>query len=131
MSAWVEANLELLRSVYPTLQHDLVDGIHWVRIADYQLPAGVWKQDTVELAFRIPSEPGEAPYGFWVRPTLALLTDAIINNYVVPATTPWGDGWGQFSFAPEDPWQPKADVGTGANMVNYAFGIANRLREGA
>jgi hypothetical protein len=66
-----------------------------------------------------------------VKPGLTLLANGTINNYGFPATTPWGDDWGQFSFAPEDPWQPKADVGTGANMVNYALGIAERLREGA
>jgi hypothetical protein len=130
MNAWVQANLDLLTSVYPTLQQDVVDGVQWIRIADYGLPPGVWKEAKVELAFRIPAEPGEAPYAFWVKPGLSLLSGATIKQYVFPAATPWGDDWGQFSFAPEDAWQPKADVGAGANMVNFAFGIADRLREG-
>lgn len=131
MNDWVERNLELLRGVFPTLEYQLLDGVNWVRIASYRLPAGVWQQETVELAFRIPAEPGEAPYGFWVRPNPSPLNGAAIGNYTYPAMTAWGDDWGQFSFAPEGPWQPKADVDSGANMVNYALGIAARLREGA
>jgi hypothetical protein len=128
---WVEANLALLRTPYPDLEYRLEGGVHWVRIPSYPLPAGIWTVDAVEVAFRIPAQPGEAPYGFWVRPRLTLERGGTINNYTSPASTPWGTEWGQFSFSPADPWQPKADVRAGVNMLNVARGIADRLREGA
>jgi hypothetical protein len=128
---WVEDNLALLRTAYPDLECRPDGGQHWVRIASYGLPAAIWTAEAVEVAFRIPSQPGEAPYGFWVRPSPTLASGVAVQNYTFPASTPWGTEWGQFSFAPAGPWQPKADVRAGANMLNFARGIADRLREGA
>jgi hypothetical protein len=129
--SWVEDNIALLRTAYPDLETRLVDGVHWVRIPSYPLPNGIWALASAEVAFRIPSQAGEAPYGFWVRPGLKLAAGGTVNNYTFPAQTPWGGDWGQFSFSPLDPWQPKADVRAGANMLNFARAIADRLWEGA
>ena len=128
---WVEDNLALLRTAYPDLEYRLEGDVHWVRIPSYPVPPEVWTVDAVEVAFRIPAQPGEAPYGFWVRPGLALAGGCTINSYTYPASTAWGADWGQFSFSPAESWQPKADVHAGPNMLNFARGIADRLREGA
>jgi hypothetical protein len=128
---WVEDNLALLRTAYPDLEYCLDGGMHWVRIPSYPLPAGIWTVDSVEVAFRVPAQPGEAPYGFWVLPGLMLAGGGTINNYTFPASTSWGSGWGQFSFSLAEPWQPKADVRAGLNMLSFARGIADRLAEGA
>lgn len=127
---WVEANLALLRAAYRDLEHTVVDGVHWIRIPVYPIP-GLFTVRSAEVAFRIPSQPGEAPYGFWVRPGLALVSGATISNYSYPTTTGWGTDWGQFSLSPVGVWQPKADVQAGPNMLHFARGIADRLREGA
>jgi hypothetical protein len=95
------------------------------------LPPGVWGADTVDFAFRIPVNAGEAPYGFWVFPGLTLLDGAQINDYTYPSPTPWGERWGQFSFAPVGPWQPKADIRSGVNMLDFVRGMNARLAEGA
>ncbi len=131
MNDWVEVNLSLLRGAYTDVETKVVDGIVWVRIPSYPLPPDLWSQAAADVAFRIPATAGEAPYGFWVHPPLTLASGAPVANYSYPASTPWGDDWGQFSFAPAEPWQPKADVGSGPNMLNFARGIADRLREGA
>lgn len=127
---WVEANLALLRTAYPDLDHAVFDGVHWVRIPAHPLPE-LFTVRSAEVAFRIPAQPGEAPYGFWVRPGLTLVSGATINNYSYPTSTGWGTDWGQCSFSPVGAWQPKADVRAGPNMLNFARGIADRLREGA
>jgi hypothetical protein len=128
---WVEENLAVLRTAYPSLEYRTKGGVHWVRIPEYRVPEGIWTTEAVEVAFRIPAQAGEAPYGFWVRPGLALASGGTINNYTFPTSTPWGSDWGQFSFSPAEPWQPKGDIRAGANMLNFARGIADRLREGA
>jgi hypothetical protein len=128
---WVDENLALLRSEYPELEHLLEGGVHWVRIPSHPLPPGVWTLGEADVAFRIPQLAGEAPYGFWVSPGLAMAGGGGIGNYSFPATTPWGNDWGQFSLAPVGQWQPRSDVRAGANMLRFARGIADRLKEGA
>ena len=128
---WVTTNLELLRSRYPELDMRVDNAVHWVRIAMVTLSTAIWTVESVEVAFRIPSNAGEAPYAFWVHPGVALHSGGPINNYTHPTPTPWGPDWGQFSFAPGDPWQPKADVHSGVNMLDFVRGIGRRLEEGA
>lgn len=128
---WVQQNLALLRSAYADLDYRPEGGMHWVRIPTYPIPKAMWALDEAEIAFRIPALAGEAPYGFWVRPGLTLTSGSPVNNYAYPASTAWGNDWGQFSFSPVEPWQPKADVRAGPNMLNFARSIADRLQEGA
>ena len=129
----VGEELALVRSVFPDAEHREEGGAHWVRIPEYPLPTGVFKQGgSTDLAFRIPTQPGEAPYGFWVRPGLALASGAALNNYSYPTATPWGADWGQFSWSPEGGiWIPKTDIRAGANMLNFVRSFADRLKEGA
>lgn len=130
LSAWVVVNLALLRGRHPDLDERCDGEIQWVRIPAVAV-SSIWTVDYVDVAFRIPGNAGEAPYGFWVHPGLALSSKTTVNNYTFPAATPWGPDWGQFSFAPEGAWVPKSDVASGDNMLDYHRGIVARLKEGA
>lgn len=126
MNEHVEQELELIRSFFPDLEYLEWNGQHWIRIPKYPVPAG-WSQTEVELACHIPAEAGQPPYGFWVRPPLALESGAEITNCTVAATA-WGSDWMQFSWSPVE-WKPKADVRLGDNMLNFVRSFADRLRE--
>src|SRR5919206_2402943 len=130
MQERVEAEIALLKKRFPELE---VRPDLWCRFAQYRLPAGIWNVDVAELAFQIPAQlPGQQPYGFWVRPSLTLKAGGVPSNYSPSVTTPLGDGWGQFSWAPEI-WGPSPTVETiaqGTNMVNFVESFAIRLREG-
>ena len=74
--------------------------------------------------------PGQPPYGFWVRPGLTLITGEAISDYQFPVATPFGDGWGQFSWSPEN-WSTNDDPRHAGNMLRWAQSFARRLSEGA
>jgi hypothetical protein len=131
MSERVEQELELLRAVYPDLEYGPSD--HWIRVPAYPLPAGIYNGDaetTVEIACRIPQLLGEQPYGFWVRPGLRLASGVAIQNYTHPVSTPFGEGWGQFSWAPEV-WNPLPEIHSGTTMLDFVRSFFRRLEEGA
>jgi hypothetical protein len=129
MTERIEQELALLRSVYPNLEWR-GDAL-WVRIPEFAVPPGSWKQAVVEVAFRMPPGlPGEAPYAFFVRPGLEPVSPSTIENYLYPVSSPcFGDDWGQLSWAPEA-WAPHAEITRGSNMLNFARSFADRLREG-
>lgn len=126
MSARLAEELALLRTVYPDLEYR-ADG-DWVRIPAYPLDESVWGIASCEIAFTIPL-PGQPPYAFRVRPGLSV-RGAAPQSYTYPVETPFGPGWGQFSWAPEA-WEPGATVARGANMLRWAQSFAVRLAEGA
>jgi hypothetical protein len=130
MSDRIEQEITLLLTSYQEL--DWRADVRWARIPSYRLPDGVWKQTgEIQLAFQLPEQlPGQAPYGFWVHPGLELLSGGTVQNYTYPTNTPFGDGWGQFSWQPEN-WQPAADVAAGSNMLGFVRSFAERLRQGA
>jgi Prokaryotic E2 family E len=129
MSSRIESELALLKSAYPNLEHR-PDG-HWVRIPVYRLPGGIWVHAEVEVCFQIPAGvPGEAPYGFHVRPHLLLVNGETPSNYTHPVSTAYGDDWGKFSWA-LDPWAPEAEITRGSTMLNFARSFYGRLMEGA
>jgi hypothetical protein len=129
----LEEELALLRSVYPDLEHFPVDGTHWVRLPTYSVPTGWTHQGAAvaaaEVVFQIPTQAGQAPYAFFVRPPITLAGGGAPNNYTATASTPWGNDFAQFSWAPNEPWMPKADIRAGANMLNFARSFAERLGE--
>lgn len=128
MSDRIRQELEMLRACYPNLEYR--EEGHWVRIPSYAAPEGIWNVSEVEVCFQMPEQlPGQAPYGFYVRPELLLRIGGRPDNYTYPATTPFGDGWGKFSWQLE-PWRPTSDSGTGSNMVNFVRSFAERLRQG-
>lgn len=129
MNERLDEELALLRSAFPSLEHR-ADG-QWVRIPAYPLPLGIWRLMECEVAFQIPDSAGQQPYGFWVRPDLVLANDTAPQNYSYPTSTPFGDDWGKFSWAPEGQWLPKAELAEGSNMLNWARSFGRRLEEGA
>lgn len=103
----------------------------WVRVRDYTIPSNLWFPDVVEVAFQIPEGiPGQAPYGFHVRPGVALVTGGAVDNYTYPTSNPWGDEFGTFSWQ-LDVWEPGARACDGSNMLDFARSIADRFRQGA
>lgn len=127
-AARIAAELDLLRNVFSDLEARDDGGRTWVRLPSYAVPAG-WSATTVEVAFCFPTEVGQPPYAFYVRPPLALITGAAVGNYTATAATPWGSDFAQFSWSPLEPWIPRTDVRAGANMLNFALSFASRLAE--
>jgi hypothetical protein len=124
----IAAELGLLRRAYPDLEYR-AEG-HWVRIPSYPLPDIIWDGSDTEVCFQIPENiPAQGPYGFYVRPGLALQGGTPIDNYTYPAPTGFGNDWGKFSWQLLV-WTPKEEVVAGTNMVNFARSIGDRLREG-
>jgi hypothetical protein len=128
MSERTAAEIELLRGAHPGLEFRALDG--WVRLPSYPLQQAVWGRSECEVAFRVPELVGQPPYAFWVRPGLQLVTGAAIQNYSFPASTPFGDGWGQFSWSPNE-WRPAADIRLGSNMLHWVQSFEIRLEEGS
>lgn len=131
MEPRVDEELDLLRAWFGDRLDYRADG-RWIRIQPYCLPGNLWTPDEAELAFQIPPGlPGQAPYGFHVRPGVRLVkTGSAPNNYTHPTSNPWGDGWGTFSWQ-LDEWKPGAQAKDGSNMLDFARSIADRLRQGA
>jgi hypothetical protein len=127
MTDRIEAERALLRSAYPHVE--FLESDPWARIPVYSVPGDIWTVTTCEVAFQMVIA-GQQPYGFWVRPGLVLKTGGTIQNYSFPVSTPFGEGWGQFSWSPET-WVPLADVRRGANMLAWVQSFADRLRQGA
>lgn len=127
MSDRLEGERDLLRSALP--QIEFRDADPWARIPVYPVPNDIWTADECEIAFQMVI-PGQTPYGFWVRPGLALKSGAQVQNYSYPLATPFGEGWGQFSWSPEE-WAPRDDLGRGATMLQWVRSFAERLREGS
>jgi hypothetical protein len=128
MSARVQQELALLRRHWPDLAYQ-EDG-HWVRLRPYPVPPG-WTHEVVDVCFRIPAEAATAPYGFYVSPALLIqagATTATPSNYTPNTTTPFGEGWAMFSWAPLA-WQPKEDVAAGDNMLHFVRSFRDRLEE--
>lgn len=129
MSERIAQEVALLMAAYPEMEwrpHDC-----WARIARYPVPSTIWTVDSTEVAFQLPAQlPGQAPYGFWVKPDLTLRSGGAINNYSYPVVTPFGPGWGQFSWAP-DTWRPGATAREGTSMLDFVRSFADRLREGS
>lgn len=125
----VRQELAMLKSAWPELEY--VSAGHWVRLQRYWIGLGIWNCSEAEVCFQIPENiPGQAPYGFYIRPQLLVCGGGPPSSYTYPAdATPFGQGWGRFSWQ-LDPWQPAADPFQGSNMLNFARSIADRLRQG-
>lgn len=123
----IEQELALLCSVYPDLEWR--PDTFWVRIPSYTVPDGPWEPVAVEVSCRIPPTVGEQPYAFLVRPGLVVADGRQVTNYTYPVSNCFGDGWGQFSWAPEA-WAPNVEITRGSNMLNFVRSFADRFREG-
>jgi hypothetical protein len=122
----IEAEVALIRSEHPGLEFRSED--FWARIPEYPLPPG-WDGGTRELAFQMPRDLfGQEPYGFWVRPFLLLPAGGAPSNSSGPVATGFGEGFQQFSWAPEA-WRPGPDPLSGTNMLDWVRSFGRRLKE--
>jgi Prokaryotic E2 family E len=122
----VHAEVDLIRSAFPEAEFREED--FWMRIPDYPIPDG-WGREKAEIAFQMPRDwMGQQPYGFWVRPPLQTADGGAPTNTSGPVQTGFGDGWQQFSWAP-DGWEPMPEPRMGSNMLDFARSFVRRLRE--
>jgi hypothetical protein len=132
MSPRIEEELGMLKACWPSLQFS--EAGLWVLLPGQPLPDGHWDNTgAVDVAIQIPPQlPGQAPYGFYVRPGLAGAGGQNPTNYTFPSDEPpFGQGpWGKFSWSPVS-WQPREPAAAGDNIVIFAHSVATRLGEGA
>jgi hypothetical protein len=125
----IERELLLLRTWFGDVLEYNADG-HWIRLREYVIPSDLWVPQCVEVCFQIPPGlPGQAPYGFHVRPGVQLADGSTINNYTYPTATVFGGEWGTFSWQ-LDEWKPGAEPCDGTNMLDFARSFAERFRQG-
>ena len=128
MEDWLQHALASLKKWRPNLQY--VEDGRWVLIPDYEVPKG-WNREKADVAFQIPSLPGERPYSFLVRDGIQLENGATPGSYSFPADkqVPFGsDQWGQFSWE-LDPWIPGNRPGEGTGMIHFVMSFSHRLKE--
>lgn len=129
MTSRIEEELTLLRTRLPELLF-VKDG-NWVRLPKIPLPSG-WSSTPIDIVFQFPPAgyPETAFYGFYV-PSGLRINDAVPQNFTDPAQAqpPFPDStWAFFSGNPE-PWQPKAEIHAGSNVVTWTNSILNRFHE--
>lgn len=126
----IEAELRLLASRYPEIEYR-PEG-QWVKVPLQALPAG-WQPEVLDVSFQIPTGfPGTPPYGIYVPVGITFCGNRP-DNYAEPAPSqpPFGGAWGILSWTPEEGvWQPKIDVATGSNLLNWVIGFSQRFKEG-
>jgi hypothetical protein len=127
MNERLTEELELIRSRYPSLEFSEAD--YWARVHDYPVPTN-WGREKSEIAFQVPRDVfGQEPYGFWVRPFLALPNGGQPSNTSPESVaTGFGEGWQQFSWSP-DGWHPGPTAHAGSNLLDFVRSFARRLAE--
>jgi hypothetical protein len=130
----IAKELELLRALWPTIQHTEDSGADWFQIPCYELPDG-WllngePVDTISVLFNAsPAYPTGDPYAFWTP--LGLTFRGSAPNNTTPAENgAFGGTWLQFSWAPDGDWMPKDQVALGSNLVSWAKSFRRRFEEG-
>ncbi len=128
MQERIDQELALLRQRYPNVEYQ-PEG-RWVRIPSYPLSAG-WNRSCTDVAFQIPiGYPGTQPYG--ICTPVGLLFNGQPPDNCTPAdpAPPFGGNWCRFSWQPDGPWQPAAEITSGSNLLNWVIGFAERFRQG-
>jgi len=136
MRARLAEEYALLRESFPGAVHQEQSGNDWFLLPAYRCPPS-WREngqpiDTVRLAFMVNSSyPGQQPYAFLVPRTLTF-SGATPNNFaeVPDGHCPFEGGWAQFSWSPNFPWEPGAEVRSGVNLLHWSRSFGERLKEG-
>lgn len=122
----VREELDLVRLRFPDLEFREED--FWARLPSYPVPEE-WGRGSTEVAFQVPRDIfAQQPYGFWVRPPLEVPGGGIPTNTSGPVATGFGEGWQQFSWAPEV-WQPGPEPRLGSNLLDFVRSFRLRLCE--
>lgn len=129
MQERIDQELALLRQRYPDLEYR--EEGRWIRVPAYPLPSG-WNRTSTDIAFQIPvGYPGTQPYGFCTSVGLQFNGQSPDNCQAADPMPPFEGGpWVRFSWTPETPWQPAAQVTAGSNLLNWVIGFADRFRQG-
>ncbi|MFZ5481112.1 MAG: hypothetical protein ACOZNI_30400 [Myxococcota bacterium] len=132
MDARIAAELELLRSVFPDVQH-AESGFHWFLLPKYPMgDIGGWTPQPLPVAFHAQqAHPGTQPYGIYV-PSDVLFQGRPPNNITAAGNhPPFPGSWSIMSWSPQGgQWRPTAEIQRGSNLLNWALGFADRFREG-
>lgn len=130
MTPRIEAELELLRAVFPDLE---VRGPEpWIRVPEFKVPDGFgWNRPTVDVVIVIPK-------GYAVTPPKDIRVPAGLrcngekpDAYAEPASAgPFEGTWGAFSWGNPEQWDPGPDPKAGSNLLNFIYSFARRLQEG-
>lgn len=128
----MDAELRLLRSVFPDVQYD--PSGHWFLIPEYRDVGGHdWKPCPFPVAFRPqPGHPATEPYGIWVPNDLRYQGHQPLNgNHPAAEQPPFPGLWAFLSWRTEaNQWKPKANVSEGSNLLNFALGFRDRFGSG-
>ena len=128
MKTRIQAELELLRLHYETVEYLATSGLHWFLVSGIRTPQA-WSPDVINAAFSVTEgHPGAQPYGFFVPEHLTFQSAPPTEN---PAQNqpPFAGGWRFLSWQPEN-WRPTADVRSGSNLWGWVRSFGQRLREG-
>jgi hypothetical protein len=131
--ARIAAELVLLRTAYPDVEHQEAGAEDWFRIPIYRYPPG-WNRTESPLCIRAGAGyPGTTPYAFWVPRGILTAAGESPNSFDPTATEPpfaEPAGWGRFSWSQEAGWNLTDDPQTGSNLLQWARSCRRRLEEG-
>jgi hypothetical protein len=119
--------IEMLREQFPALTHG--EGLDWVMIPAFRLPAGWNREHTRILIIIPPGYPQTPPDNFYVDIGLRTAGGNQPNGYSEPASQV-GESWGQFSWHADVPtWRPAPEPRDGHNLCAFLCMIGARLAE--
>jgi hypothetical protein len=130
----IQRELELLREVWPEVEHVERPGEDWFKLPRYRFPPGwLLNGQPVEAApvlfMANASYPTGDPYAFWAP--VGLTFGGTAPNNVTETTNPaFGGTWLQFSWTPDGDWRPTDVVERGSNLRVWAQSFSERLEEG-
>lgn len=125
----IEAEIALLRRVYPSLVHG--EALDWVMVPDYLLPPASYNRTSTRLLVLLPSiYPQSPPDNFYVDVGLRAADGSGLNNYSEGGGVPIPGSWGNFSWHSDGEWKPGVTPETGDNLTTFFRSVNIRLREG-
>lgn len=126
--ARMEAELNLLRPHYTTVEYTVADEMYWFRVEPVRTAQG-WSSEATPVVFSVTSGyPGAEPYGFYIPEKLSY-ENAPPAEHTAQHQSPFSGIWRFLSWAP-DGWQPAGDVTAGSNLWAWVRSFVRRFEEG-
>lgn len=128
MEPRIEAELNLLRLHYETVEYQQAPGLHWFLVKSLRTTEG-WSPEAIPVVFSVTEgHPGTPPYGFFVPDHLTFRgtppTETAAKNQ-----PPFPGTWRFLSWQAMN-WQMADDVRAGSNLWGWVRSFIHRLREG-